>query len=116
MIVLQFTAILVYVLITVMGTLAIAHPNSNAFFRYIARALRKGNSILSTGIVGLILSGLYLGSSIALRFSGVQTGVLSTVILILAAILTGINLGQTCFGFMNLLEDDTQDTEDPEKE
>lgn len=120
MIVLQFTAILVYVLITVMGTLAIAHPNSNAFFRYIARALRKGNSILSTGIVGLILSGLYLGSSIALRFSGVQTGVqtgvLSTVILILAAILTGINLGQTCFGFMNLLEDDTQDTEDPEEE
>lgn len=116
MIVLQFTTILVYVLITVAGTLAVTHPSSNAFFRFIVKALRKENSMLLTGIVGLILSGLYLASSMALRFSRVQTGVLSTVILILAAILTGVNLGQTCFGFMELLEDGTQDTEDSEEE
>lgn len=116
MLILQLTAISVYVLITVIGTLAFTYSESNPFFRFVMKVLAKGDFIVSSGIVGLILSGLYLGSSMALRFSGVQTGVLSTIILILAAVLTGINLGQTCFGFMNLLEDDTHATEDPEEE
>lgn len=114
MIVLQLTAISVYVLITVIGTLAVTYPESNAFFRFVMKVFAKGDFIISTGIVGLVLSGLYLASSMALRFSGVQTGVLSTIILILAAILTGVNLGQTCFGFMELMED--QDAEDSEEE